>query len=57
LLGIAAILPPRSLTGLSVTRRPIQPVSAGDDLILELEIHNSSRLLVCCKLRIYYLSF
>ncbi|MEJ1931416.1 DUF58 domain-containing protein [Nostoc sp. NIES-2111] len=43
LLGIAAILPPRSLTGLSVTRRPISPVSAGDDLILELEIHNSSK--------------
>lgn len=43
LLGIAAILPPRSLTGLSVTRRPIQPVSAGDDLILELEIHNPTK--------------
>ncbi|MBD2342887.1 DUF58 domain-containing protein [Anabaena subtropica] len=43
LLGIAAFLPPRSLTGLSVTRRPIQPVSAGDDLILELEIHNQTK--------------
>ncbi|HEY9803584.1 MAG TPA: DUF58 domain-containing protein [Leptolyngbyaceae cyanobacterium] len=43
LLGIAAILPPRSLTGLSVTRRPIQPVSAGDDLVLELEIHNPTK--------------
>lgn len=43
LLGIAAFLPSRSLIGLSVTRRPIPPVSAGDDLTLELEIHNSSR--------------
>ncbi|QLE55692.1 DUF58 domain-containing protein [Nostoc sp. TCL26-01] len=43
LLGIAAFLPPRSLTSLSVTRRPIQPVSAGDDLILELEIYNQSQ--------------
>ncbi|MBD2363819.1 DUF58 domain-containing protein [Anabaena minutissima FACHB-250] len=43
LLGIAAFLPPRSLTGLSVNRRPIQPVSAGDDLILELEIRNQTK--------------
>ncbi|ABA21265.1 Protein of unknown function DUF58 [Trichormus variabilis ATCC 29413] len=43
LLGIAAVLPPRSLTGLSVTRYPIQPVSAGDDLTLELEIHNPTK--------------
>ncbi|WGV26641.1 DUF58 domain-containing protein [Halotia branconii] len=40
LLGIAAILPPRSLVGLFITRHPISPVSAGDDLTVELEIHN-----------------
>ncbi|MFS0516869.1 DUF58 domain-containing protein [Nostoc sp. UIC 10607] len=43
LLGVAAILPPRSLTGLSITRRPIQPVSAGDDLTVELEICNQTQ--------------
>jgi uncharacterized protein (DUF58 family) len=43
LLGIAAILPPRSLTGLSITRRPMQPVSAGDDLTVELEICNQTQ--------------
>jgi len=43
LLGVAAILPPRSLTGLSITRRPIQPVSAGDDLTVELEIRNQTQ--------------
>ncbi|MDZ7955595.1 DUF58 domain-containing protein [Nostoc sp. DedQUE09] len=42
LLGVAAILPPRSLTNLSITRRPIQPVSAGDDLTVELEIRNQA---------------
>ncbi|MDZ8091878.1 MAG: DUF58 domain-containing protein [Nostoc sp. DedQUE05] len=43
LLGVAAILPPRSLTGLSITRRPIQPVSAGDELTVELEICNQTQ--------------
>ncbi|MEH2162533.1 MAG: DUF58 domain-containing protein [Nostoc sp.] len=43
LLGVAAILPPRSLTGLSITRRPIQPLSAGDDLTVELEIRNQTQ--------------
>jgi uncharacterized protein (DUF58 family) len=43
LLGVAAILPPRSLTGLSITRRPMQPVSAGDDLTVELEIRNQTQ--------------
>ncbi|MBE8988945.1 DUF58 domain-containing protein [Nostoc sp. LEGE 12450] len=43
LLGVAAILPPRSLTGLSITRRPMQPVSAGDDLTVELEICNQTQ--------------
>jgi uncharacterized protein (DUF58 family) len=43
LLGVAAILPPRSLTGLSITRRPMQPVSVGDDLTVELEIRNQTQ--------------
>ncbi|WP_193196255.1 DUF58 domain-containing protein [Nostoc sp. MG11] len=40
LLGVAAFLPPRSLRGLSIRRLPIQPVSAGDELTVELEICN-----------------
>ncbi|MBE9007567.1 DUF58 domain-containing protein [Fortiea sp. LEGE XX443] len=40
LLAVAAVLPTRSLVGLTITRSPIQPVSAGDDLTVELEIHN-----------------
>ncbi|MBW4686508.1 MAG: DUF58 domain-containing protein [Komarekiella atlantica HA4396-MV6] len=40
LLGVAAFLPPRSLRGLSIKRLPIQPVSAGDELTVELEICN-----------------
>lgn len=43
LLTIAAILPPRSLVGLTVTRRPLQPVSAGDELAVQLEIHNHTK--------------
>ncbi len=43
LLGIAAFLPPRSLVGLVVKRRPIQPVSAGDELTIELEICNQTQ--------------
>lgn len=43
LLGIAAFLPPRSLKSLVVKRRPMQPVSAGDELTVELEICNQSR--------------
>lgn len=43
LLGVAAILPPRSLTSLFITRRPMQPVSAGDDLTVELEICNQTQ--------------
>lgn len=42
LLGIAAILPPRSLVSLNVQRLPIQPVTAGDDLTVELEILNQT---------------
>ncbi|MFP4134005.1 MAG: DUF58 domain-containing protein [Halothece sp.] len=40
LLGLAAILPPRALKSLQVRRSPIYPVSAGDDLTLELIIEN-----------------
>ncbi|MCF4967898.1 DUF58 domain-containing protein [Nostoc sp. CMAA1605] len=43
LLGIAAFLASRSLVGLSVTRRQIAPVSAGDELTLELEISNPTK--------------
>ena len=42
LLGIAAVLPPRSLLGLVVQRLPIEPVTAGDDLTVELEICNQT---------------
>ena len=40
LLAMAAFLPARSLVGLVVKRRPIRPISAGDDLTVELEICN-----------------
>ncbi|MBE9199207.1 MULTISPECIES: DUF58 domain-containing protein [unclassified Nodularia (in: cyanobacteria)] len=43
ILGISAFLPPRSLVGLVVKRRPMQPVSAGDELTVELEICNQTR--------------
>ncbi|OUL24279.1 DUF58 domain-containing protein [Nostoc sp. 106C] len=43
LLTVAAILPPRSLVGLTVKRRPIQPVTAGDELTVEIEIHNQTQ--------------
>lgn len=43
LLGIAAILPPRSLRPLQVHRRGIDPVSVGDDLMVEVEIENPTR--------------
>lgn len=43
LLGVAAYLPPRSLLGLVVKRRPIQPVTAGEELTLELEIFNQTQ--------------
>ncbi|MDZ7956697.1 MAG: DUF58 domain-containing protein [Aulosira sp. DedQUE10] len=43
LLAIAAILPPRSLVGLTVKRRSIQPVTAGDELTVEIEIHNQTQ--------------
>jgi uncharacterized protein (DUF58 family) len=40
LLAIAAILPKRSLRDIQVVRQPIQPVSAGEPLTIELELHN-----------------
>lgn len=43
LLLIAAILPPRNLTGIDVERQPIRPVSAGEALLIELTLTNSSR--------------
>lgn len=43
LLVVSAVLPSRSLVGLTVKRRPIQPVSAGDELAVELEIHNQTQ--------------
>ncbi|MGB3532267.1 MAG: DUF58 domain-containing protein [Microcoleaceae cyanobacterium] len=42
LLLIAAILPLRSLRDIQVRRYPIQPVSAGDQLSVELDIRNST---------------
>jgi len=43
LLAIAAILPPRNLSGLKVERQPIRPVSAGDALTIELRLDNTQR--------------
>ena len=42
LLGLAAVLPARSLLGIAVNRQPIQPVGAGDQLTIELEIENQT---------------
>jgi uncharacterized protein (DUF58 family) len=43
LLSVAAILPPRSLQGLIVKRHPIEPVIAGDDLTVQIEIINPKK--------------
>ncbi|MEG4346524.1 DUF58 domain-containing protein [Microcoleus sp. A003_D6] len=43
LLGVAAVLPAKSLRSLEVSRRPIEPVSAGDRITVELEIENRAR--------------
>ncbi|HEY9818295.1 MAG TPA: DUF58 domain-containing protein [Candidatus Obscuribacterales bacterium] len=40
MLAIAALLPPRSLKRLQVSRMPIYPISAGDALQVELRIDN-----------------
>lgn len=42
LLGLAAVLPARTLKQIQVRRRPISPVSMGDQLTIELEIENKS---------------
>jgi len=42
LLGVGAFLPPRSLRQLVISRLPIDPVTAGDDLTVEIDIHNRS---------------
>lgn len=43
LLGIAAILPVRSLRGIKIRRSSIQPVSAGEALTVEIEIANQTK--------------
>ena len=43
LLMVAAVLPPRNLQGLVVTRSPIQPVTAAVPLEVELRVQNSQR--------------
>ncbi|MCZ0899255.1 DUF58 domain-containing protein, partial [Microcoleus sp. HI-ES] len=43
LLGVAAVLPGKSLRSLEVRRRLIEPVSAGDQITVELEIENRAR--------------
>lgn len=42
LLGLAAVLPARVLLGLNIHRYSIEPVSAGDELTIELEIENQT---------------
>ncbi|HAJ64502.1 MAG TPA: DUF58 domain-containing protein [Cyanobacteria bacterium UBA8543] len=42
LLVLAAVLPARSLKHIQVNRRPISPVSVGDELTIELDIDNQS---------------
>lgn len=42
LLGLAAVLPVRSLRSIRVTRHPIAPVSVGDRLSIEIEIENQT---------------
>ncbi|MGK7928809.1 MAG: DUF58 domain-containing protein [Spirulina sp.] len=42
LLGLGAFLAARSLSHLQVRRRLIAPISAGEELILELELENTS---------------
>lgn len=42
LLGLAAVLPPRTLKQIQVRRPPISPVSMGEPLTITLEIKNQS---------------
>lgn len=43
LLGLGVVQPGRSLRSLQVRRRPTEPVSVGDTLMMELDICNPSR--------------
>jgi uncharacterized protein (DUF58 family) len=43
LLIISAILPPRSLVDLKLKRRAILPVTAGEDLLVEIEVINPGK--------------
>lgn len=43
LLGLAAVLPARSLRSIAIERLSIQPVSVGDRLTVELEIANPTK--------------
>jgi uncharacterized protein (DUF58 family) len=43
LLGLAAVLPQQQLTSLAVKRYPMQPVTVGDELTVELEICNQTK--------------
>jgi len=49
LLGMAAVLSARALLGLDVRRHLIQAVSAGDQLIVKLELENQNNPRLCCK--------
>lgn len=41
LLLVAAILPPRNLAGIAISREPIRPVTAGSSLLVELKLTNT----------------
>lgn len=43
LLAVAAILPERMLRGIEVERTPIDPVSAGEPLVIALKLHNLTK--------------
>ncbi|AFZ59949.1 DUF58 domain-containing protein [Anabaena cylindrica FACHB-243] len=43
LVGVSAFLAPRSLKNLIIKRSPIQPVSVGDDITIEIEVHNPTQ--------------
>ena len=43
LLGVSAFVAPRSLTGIIVKRHSIAPVTAGDELKIEIEIQNQRK--------------
>jgi uncharacterized protein (DUF58 family) len=43
LLGVSAFVAVRSLVGILVKRSPIEPVTAGDELKIEIEVHNQKK--------------